>query len=674
VLDPADPVEAAVLALTNGLAFKFTGPLGKDDPKAIWSALQLMRGVASRRPQRDPDVPRPTGRVLRDFYMSLRAGNAVSSEALLRYLSDRNRLDPINILFLRVQALAEFGNWPVVLSQPELPDLLKIRRPLAVTEALMRAVYHIELERFERTADPAGAVEHFRSVVFPQYGALLSRRTGMRAPAAVKLLMLLAVGGEPTNPALRDGLLATPGLPEEDRRFLKLLAERLTIPAAAIPPDALDTAVDAAADGDYDRAFGFAIAAPPSVTRTRLLVQSAYELQTLEAERHAVAAVKALSDQDRAAVLRSRYHREVYERLTGSTAVAAASLAPEAIVPSDWIGWLTRVQRGDEWESALDIARRGATEWQIGDLLGTPGSVQRLATRLTDMGGVQVVQDALPHLLMYLERDEGWPRRELVPVYRSMMEVLALGSTGSEDDLTEFYELMQATLGFGATEQAYAEVVEQARYLLTKVDSLARVAWGLDVIDLMVVHPCPRADLRIGLLSDVSGLFQKYRRRLDSGLWDLFRALCEDLGHPEVVKTLVAALPGPPRGSEGLASDVFALLHNKLVGVYTLTESVGRRVRELLERRAPGVRVEVSNDRVATDRLKHLARNADIMILATASATHAASVFIDSQRPKDDPRQPTLRPTGKGSASMLEALYRYLLRERTDVNMAELDE
>ena len=666
VLDPGDPIEAAVLGLTNGLAFKLTGPREKDDPKAIWTALQLMSRVASRRPLRDLEVPRPTGRVLRDFYMALRAGNAASADSFLHYLAERNRLDPINILFLRVQAFAELANWTAIVAQPELPDLLQMRRPLSVTEALMRAVYHVELERFEQPPDPAAAVAHFRSSVLPQYGGLLTRRAGVRAPAALKLLMLLAVGGEPPNPTLRDELLVAAGLVERDQAFLQLLAQQFTVSATVTPSDALAAAVDAATHGDYDDALAAALEASPSVMRTRLLLQCAYELQTLAVERHAVAAVDALDGEQRADVLRSRHHREIYQAFVASNTQAMKALSPDTLVPSDWIAWLARVENDDGWESALDVARRGSTEWLISDLSGSPGSSQRLAKKLTEMGNVEVVQDALPHLLSFLQRDDAWPRREFVSVYVAMMEVLALTSTGSEDDLTEFYELSEAVLSFGPNARLYADFVEQARYLLTKVDSLARVPWGLDVMDLMFIHPCPQPDLRIGFLSDVAALFQKYRRRLDAGLWDLFRGLSEDLGHPDVVRALVTTLPESTVGLNGVPSDAFGPLQNKVVGVYTLTESVGRRVRDLLIRRAPGVRVEISNDKVGTDRLKHIARNAHIMIVATASATHAATVFIDSQRGKDDSRQPTLRPAGKGSASMLNALYGYLLRGGVD--------
>ena len=59
------------------------------------------------------------------------------------------------------------------------------------------------------------------------------------------------------------------------------------------------------------------------------------------------------------------------------------------------------------------------------------------------------------------------------------------------------------------------------------------------------------------------------------------------------------------------------------------------------------------NAKEVNDRLRQLSRTADIVVMATASAKHAATGFIEGNRPKN---LPILRPSGKGSASMLRAI------------------
>ena len=93
------------------------------------------------------------------------------------------------------------------------------------------------------------------------------------------------------------------------------------------------------------------------------------------------------------------------------------------------------------------------------------------------------------------------------------------------------------------------------------------------------------------------------------------------------------------------------------IALYTLTERAARQVMNVLETAAPGVRVTLCHDLVATPRLKQLARQADLFVVATGSAKHAATICIDANRP---PEKPTLRPTGRGAASMLTAIRKHL--------------
>ena len=678
-LDPANPVEAAVLELTGGSAFRFTGPLETDDAKPIWKAVELMRTVLARRPARETEALRPTGRVLRDFYMALRAGNAASAEAHLRFLAEHGRLDPLNVLFLRVQALAELGDWAELLGRPELPDLLQVRRPVAVSEALMRAVYHAELERFEGAAAVEDAMGHFRSSVLPRYGTLLTRRAGIRAPAAVKLLMLRAVAGEPADPGARDALLATPGLSHSDLLYLRLVAEQLQDSRRSAHGDPLAIAAEALAVGDFDRAFALLADESPSVRRARGLLECAYELQTLAVERAAIEAIEALDENGRAEALRGRLHQGTYDRIIGSwptrsfpppadgvepsepepddpRPVAMGAGAPVEIVPSNWVEWLDRLAAEPGWERAIDVARRGATEWSVEELLALPAGAAMLAGRLASARDSATLQLALPHVIAFYQRDAEWPRAELAAAYLWTLEQLAMGSRGGVDDLAAFHELAQAVLSVGAGVAEYERLTDSAELLSDDAASYHSVGWALDLLDLMVVHPCPRPDLRVRVLARVSALFRRYWMRLDESQWEMLRTLCDELGQRDVFQALSASGETPAR-SEASTIDAFGALRGRSVAVYTLTERAGRRLAEILERRAPGVSIQLSHEKVGSDSLRHLARHADVFIVATASAKHAATGFIDAHRPRD---LPTLRPAGKGTASMLRALLDHL--------------
>ncbi len=133
-LNLQDPVESAVYEFTGGAAVKFCANDPDGRATAVWEALERMRRVSERRVKRITEFPRPTGRVLRDFYMALQAGDRPSAENSLQYLLDQHRLDALNLLFLRVQLLAELEQWDELLALPELSNLLQLRRPLLKTD------------------------------------------------------------------------------------------------------------------------------------------------------------------------------------------------------------------------------------------------------------------------------------------------------------------------------------------------------------------------------------------------------------------------------------------------------------------------------------------------------------------------------------------------------------
>jgi hypothetical protein len=657
-LNGDDPIDGTVALLTNGFAFKFTGPKVSDKPKPIWEHLELMREVLARRPVRTFDSPRATGRVLRDFAMAVRAGNATSAEEHLRYLRDHRRVTPSNLLFLRIQALAELGNWDELLASPELSDLLQMRRPLAVTESLLRAVYRRELKPFEEKKDIEGAVAHFKAAVLPSYSSLFVRRTGMHATEALKALMLLAVAGQDGDPELRDTLLRTPGLADSDINYLKLLGDRLP-PTNAAPevPASLELALAARDRGDYEGAYSLAVGSPESAKRARLLIECAYELQTIEAEGAAVAAIASLTPESQEEALKGRRIGELYDRLRPD---------PDAgnkgqLLPASWTEWIVRVTEEPEWIGALDFARRGAREWRIEDLL-TNGEVESLTKALETTSGGVTLQNALPYLVSFLETDPLWPRPEFGDLYRRILALLATGSAGSDDDVRVYIDIAQNVLGLGVDSKAYREMMSELSYLLTSFASPSRIVWGLEALEVAVTYPCPDPESRLQLLMDVFGLTQKFRRRSDQAHNTALRLLCYDLEQHGLADSLQQSAVNTSIGDAG-AGDILRQLNERSVAIYTLTERAGRYMEKILAERAPRASVRLAHDTVGSESLKHLAKGADIFIMATASSTHAATGFIEANRPKD---RPTLRPRGKGMASMLSALEEFLQQELSE--------
>lgn len=651
-LDLTDPVELAVHEFTRGAAFKFTGA-----NRRIWEALERMRQVWEQRSGRVPELPRPTGRVLRDFFMALRAGNRESAERELQYLHDQHRIDAVNLLFLRIQLLAELGYWGELLQLPDLPSVLQMRRPPAVTQALISAVYHQELIGFENNDDPEGAVRHFRETVLPQYGAFFSTRAGSRSPEVVKSFMLLAIGGSSPDLRLRDELLAVPGFNEQDDLYLQKLAALLPTPATPPVADPLQQAREALLAADYERALDLAIVIPNSIQRVRVLLECAYEIQTLEANRAALTAFEELPAEQQESLYGVRINRRFIDYLKGQRGEGATPVEAE-VIPGSWVSWATRLQTEPLWPRAVELARRGAEEWKATDVLDQPGGVKQLTELIVSCHAVaeSTLHDSLPFLLRTFQQDDVWPRREFQEIYAALLDVLALTTNGGDDDLSIFNDLVDALLELGIGEKKYEEVLGYAEDLWKQYASPSKVDWILEFIDYLVQYPCPLEDKRAALLSLAVNNLPSFARRVEANQWLFFKFLVSDLNMEEELQALLDKYAAQAESPEDSRADPLEQLSGRTVAIYTLTEAAARRVKQILEACSTGVRVQLNHDKVGSSRLRQLARDADIFVIATASATHAATDFIESQRKT----LPILRPAGKGSASILRALRSYL--------------
>jgi hypothetical protein len=137
---------------------------------------------------------------------------------------------------------------------------------------------------------------------------------------------------------------------------------------------------------------------------------------------------------------------------------------------------------------------------------------------------------------------------------------------------------------------------------------------------------------------------------LDPAQRSLFKLLCSDL--ERTIPSFLPELEGP---ADEIATDALA---GKMVAIYTLDESSGKRASDLIGMIYQDADIRVNHDHVGTEQLRHLARHADYFLMVTRSAKHAATNFIKDERPKE--KRPVDYPSGKGSSSIISALRKAL--------------
>ena len=172
----------------------------------------------------------------------------------------------------------------------------------------------------------------------------------------------------------------------------------------------------------------------------------------------------------------------------------------------------------------------------------------------------------------------------------------------------------------------------------------------IDALDAVSTASCPDTEARMRLFVFAADLERRHSHRWSVIERNLRRSLGEEIGFEESTEVESEVVL-----EETHYEDPLLALIDKSVAIYTLTESVGTRAASILQDLVSGIQVTTSTAYVGDDSLAAMARNADVFVMVTRSAKHAATDFIEAQRGE----APILRPIGKGVGSILRTLREY---------------
>ena len=638
-LDLHDSIDVAAKAFAEQ---SFTIDVLSGEQAAMRRALDLYFDLVAIRPRRTVAVSRPLGRLLREFEMAVVAGAGELSHELLAEIEASGQLSAQNLAFLRIRRLSGLRLDREVLELPELLTILSIRRPVRVTAALFDAVYSTELARFEAREDPSGALEHLSNSVLPRYPALFRSRQGLQTAAAVKAYALYTALAHPEDRMVLAELAQATDLLVEERSYVNAIAD-LVATADEVGPT-LSAAVDAVHSGRFDAALALSRDLPPTVERAELLIRCAIEIDSLDAMSVARSAVEALEEVHRRSISESRLYSAPWERIERILAGATAEPAP-----TNWREWFHRATSPEPFDLGLELAERSVVEWTSDAL--TPADSRAISDLLNqemEPGSLRQIKDALPHFLQFIERvTEPTQHRSLLD---DLSTLLLVDDDPSVADVAVVVTLIGTILEVGAAAARRRELVDDFIALYARVDSAAHLDAVLDLFDIVLTFAAGDTAPREALFAVLLNALQRWRRRVRPDQWLIARDLAAEAGAAEAVNLLVPTEEADVEDTDRGQRDA---LRGKTVAIYTLTESAAVRARDFLLRNFDDVAVVLSSAHVASDHLASLANSADVFVIATRSAKHAATTFIEAQRP---PNRPPAYAAGKGSVSLIRAV------------------
>ena len=230
--------------------------------------------------------------------------------------------------------------------------------------------------------------------------------------------------------------------------------------------------------------------------------------------------------------------------------------------------------------------------------------------------------------------------------------VLRLADGRSPGDLESLLDLTDYLI-VSASAEEYRQLVSDLIEVWEEEESAKRLPWLMDVAEIVAGHPRRNPGTTAAFATSFETAVRRRRDQMTAVQLEIAVRVLEDLE--------IDAGGLIPEATERASPDVrsLAAVPASKVGLYTLTPGVGERVVRVLSERAPALDVRVNSDTHSTDQLVSLAREADVFIVVTRSATHSATDAIQSTRPGG---LPLLRASGKGSTSVLAVLEDYFLK------------
>lgn len=589
-------------------------------------SLKRMIQMVSGAPPTTREAPRSTSYLLAQFIDALNGNDRQQACAILDSCRDELRLDALNLLFLKIQLLAHFGEWSAIREMPEFSSLRHTRKPRAVAIAMLESLYQEFLGALLPSPDIDAELSIWKEQIRPIAQPLLRLPIPPTAsPGALRLFGLAALSSEPRQPSLEVAL----------RDFALELGDLWeALVRAGRSDSSLVPLIDSAVTGSAS-------------VRDALI--AADESNTLAAIATALEKVGQLNDDDRETLLKSDSFRQILQDLQ----IQTLGESP----PAGWEEWFQRLN-DPGFKSSYEILQHAIGDWpaqSIRDALEIAALADAIANVSDESPASQRLADALPTLTAWAATDPEFPRPNMQPIYEALLFHLVVGSRR----VTKTYEsasiLIRALFSIGLPASQYGALLEDCLELAGVGIGTRGIYWLLDILDETIANPAPDTVKREAFWSSVHSRLIALRHHLTPGQILAIRRLSNTLGWDEV--STAEVLPEQSnKGDLGLLRDALTKKH---IAIYSLTDTATRQAEHAIREIAPDVKISISHDLVGTTSLKGMAQNADLFVLVTASAKHAATGFIQQWRPRE---KPTLFAAGRGFTSIVRAIEDFVMQ------------
>lgn len=639
--DSGDEIESVLQKRFGRFVFRL-GPVDTAARGDIAEALQLYLSLLRRRPNIPDRTQRPFGKVRAEFDRALLAGNEADAQSLRDELIASGRIDAEQHKYLEIRMLAGLGRQHQLAHDYSLiKSILGLSLPAQIIIDLVEALYATYIASIEDDPDVDAILTVFRNDISRHYGPLFRERKGIRQPNVLKAFLLYELVQDEPNVARCEAISAiystNAGCDLIERwssRLMSSLRQRT---------DVSELARQALGDDEYELALRLSFEAFPEAWTYNVMLRCAVELEDTQITCRVLEAVSAASED-----VRLTWSKRDLTRLQQlqSEPLAPPKL-PHERPDTDWLSWARYVEAGRYERPPLQILEEALTRWSAEAYTSDPEACHQLAEKIGNASGEaeHVFRDAFAALVEFFVDRPASPVRGFIPLYAMLIRIVAWNGMVSANELELASALIQALVSLAPSKDDYVEALDAYKEILAANNAPGNIDWALNAAEILALHASPDNESRLRFFIAMVEVARIHAHRLKPTQYAILSLLAQDYGCADLLDAF-------PLKGEGDTETAAHANFDGLIGIYTLTEPAGQRARQFLRKLLPLAQVEVNADVVATDKLKHLAANADIFVFAWKSSKHQAYYAAKEARGN---RQ-TLLPLGKGTASILDCV------------------
>lgn len=301
-------------------------------------------------------------------------------------------------------------------------------------------------------------------------------------------------------------------------------------------------------------------------------------------------------------------------------------------VPESWLEWVAQLGTADQ----VDLAAGAADDWE------PAWSIDAGLAVAIDGIPELAVDDLLAGVSWFLETDD--PETPASATARALIRHYLVAERFTPNDLGALCSLIQIFLRGAPSAVASREVLEEIRTFAPQWVSVSVATRVLDIADAVACGPIVDSAIRADFITTLLAPLNDQKWRLPVSLRRLAGLVGGDVGLDfDWIVEVDEAKSDTESGPE----------LNPQILLYSLDTGTLARVQSAIEVQWPLARVSISATKVGNKSLKLQARGADIIVIATRRAAHAATCFISDNAKAD---AIVVYPDGSGSGSMMRVV------------------